>query len=56
MLGTYEKFGNTLFHGLPEWFAPNLVTKVDYFLILWQKKYSKILITVIMTKTVNEIF
>ena len=40
-----KMFGNTL------WFAPILVRKDDYFLILC-KNYSKILITVIMTKTV----
>ena len=44
-LRTYEKFGNT------PWFAPILERKGDYFLILC-KNYSKILITVIMTKTV----
>ena len=44
-LRTYEKFGNTL------WFAPILVRKGDYFLILCEN-YSKILITVIMTKAV----
>ena len=30
MLRTCEKFGNTLFDGLPEWFAPILVMKGDY--------------------------
>ena len=50
MLRTYEKFGNTLFDGLWGWFAPILVTKGDYFLIIIN--YSKILKTVIMTKTV----
>ena len=39
MLRTYEKFGNTLFDGLPGWFAPILVTKGDYFLILCKKLF-----------------
>ena len=37
MLRTYEKFGNTLFDGLPEWFAPILVRKGDYFFNFVQK-------------------
>ena len=51
MLRTYEKFGNTLFDGLPGWFAPILVTKGDYLLILCKKLFQN-LITVIMSKTV----
>ena len=56
-LRTYEKFGNTLFNGLRGggggvgWLAPILVRKGNYFLILC-KNYSKLLITVIMAKTV----
>ena len=45
-LRTYEKFGNTLLHGLGgggggEWFAPILVRKGDYFLILCKKLFQK---------------
>ena len=39
MLRNYEKFGNAPFDGLPGWFAPILVTKGDYFLILCKKLF-----------------
>ena len=51
MLRTYEKFGNTLFDGLPGWFAP-FSDEMRLFFYFVQKNYSRILITVIMTKTV----
>ena len=51
-LRTYEKFGNTLLDGLPGGFAPILVRNRRLFFNFMQKNYSKILITVIMTKTV----
>ena len=40
-LRTWEKFGNTLFDGLRggRWFAPILVRKGDYFLILCKKLF-----------------
>ena len=52
-LRIYEKFGNTLIDGLRGggWFAPILVRKGDYFLILCERLFQS-LITVIMTKTV----
>ena len=39
MLRTYEKFENTLFDRLPGWFAPILVEKGNYFLILSKKLF-----------------
>ena len=42
MLRTYEKFGNTLFDGLPGWFASVLVKKGDYFLSLCKKLFQNV--------------